>query len=213
MPQEDDESTNVSLLRRAADWGDHQSWIQLQERYDPLIRRCCRSLGLTGEVADEVRQNTWIEVAKRMKSFAYDPRRSFRGWLWTVCRHKTFDLLEQRNREQALALDDRDEDVPSAGRSDGSLDEGDDPEDEQGGLLREAREIHAAVRNRVEPRTWEAFWLVVVRFWTARETADQLGMTTAAVYKASQRVLAMLRAEAHRRRGVGPSPSEDGGSS
>lgn len=207
MPQQvrDDDSTNASLLRKAGDWGDHHAWKQLQDRYDPLIGSCCRSLGLTGEIADEVRQNTWIEVARRMKSFAYDPRRSFRGWLWTVCRHKALDLLEARRRERALALDDRDEGDPrflQAGAwPDRDDDEGrGDRDAAYAALLREAEEIHAAVRRRVETRTWEAFWLVVVQFWPAGEVAEELGTTTAAVYKSSQRVLRMLQSEGRRRR-------------
>jgi RNA polymerase sigma-70 factor (ECF subfamily) len=192
MPRTDAGSTSVTLLKRAGDWGDHLAWTQLQDRYDPLIRRCCQRLGLAGDFADEVRQNTWIEVAKRMKSFAYDPRQSFRGWLWTVCRHKAFDLLEQRRRERILALDERDE--PWADDVEGGEDKA-----AYDGLLREAEEIHAIVRRRVEARTWEAFWLVAVRFWPAREVAEQLGMTIAAVYKASQRVLGMLQAEGRRR--------------
>jgi RNA polymerase sigma factor (sigma-70 family) len=203
MPRKDVGSTSASLLRKAGDWGDHRAWTELHERYDPLIRSCCRSLGLKGEVADGVCQDTWIEVAKRLRSFAYDPQRSFRGWLWTVCRHKAFDLLERRNRDRVFALDDRDEAGLSRLRSDQPSDWDDDEEEHAsayGGLLREAREIHAVVRRRVEARTWEAFWLVVVRFWPAGEVAEQLGMTTAAVYKASQRVLRMLQTEGRRRR-------------
>ena len=187
----DKDSTSASLLRRAVDWDDHRTWTQLQGRYDPLIRRCCLRYRLVGEDADEVRQDAWIEVAKRLRSFVYDPRRSFRGWLWTVCRHKCCDFLERRKRDRSLPLDERDE--PWA-------EEGGDGEARASyaALLREAEAIQDAVRRRVEPRTWEAFWLVAVRFQPAGEVAEQLGMTIAAVYKASQRVQKMLREEGRR---------------
>jgi len=192
MPRSrEQDSTSVSLLRKAVDWDDHPTWTQLQERYDPLIRRCCRRYRLVDEDADEVRQDVWIEVAKRLRSFVYDPRRSFRGWLWTVCRHKCCDFLEKRKRERALPLDDRDE--PWA-----EEDGGGEAQAAYVALLREAEEIQDAVRRRVEARTWEAFWLVAVRFQSAGEVAEQLGMTIAAVYKASQRVQKMLRAEGRR---------------
>jgi hypothetical protein len=50
----------------------------------------------------------------------------------------------------------------------------------------------------VQPRTWEAFWLVAVRDWSVEMTARSLGMTHVAVYAARDRVARMLRAEGKR---------------
>jgi len=55
------------------------------------------------------------------------------------------------------------------------------------------------VRQRIQPRTWDAFWLVAVGDWTIERTATTLGMTHTAVYAATERVARMLREEGKRR--------------
>ena len=67
---------------------------------------------------------------------------------------------------------------------------------------REAEAIQAIVKGRVDPRTWEAFWLVGVLLWTVEETAEHLQMSRVSVYKAKQRVLKGLQTEA-RKQGSG----------
>ena len=72
-------------------------WTKVKERYEPLLHRCCAcTSGLHGADADDVLQETWIAVANRMKTFAYDPRGTFRGWLWKVCHHEAIDFLKSQ---------------------------------------------------------------------------------------------------------------------
>ena len=105
MPQADVGTTSSSQLRAVGDWGNHPAWIEFQQRYDPLVAGCCARFGLHGADADEVRQETWIAVARRMKTFAYDPRGSFRGWVWKVCQHEAMNFLKRRKTEQVFCLD------------------------------------------------------------------------------------------------------------
>jgi RNA polymerase sigma factor (sigma-70 family) len=187
MSHPDVGTTNPSKLRMLSDWGNHSAWVEFQSRYDPHLRRCCTRLGLTGEAADDACQETWIEVAKRLKSFVYDPRGSFRGWLWRVYHHEALDLLERKRSEQAYSLDERDEYVLLARHSadfevfteageDRPIAPCDDASRGLARLFREAEEIQAAVRRRVEPHTWDAFWLVKVALWSVDETAQHLHM-------------------------------------
>jgi RNA polymerase sigma factor (sigma-70 family) len=204
-------TTSQSKLRAISDWGDHRAWVEFQEIYEPLLRRCCARLRLDKDAADEVCQETWIEVAKRMRSFVYNPQRgTFRGWLWKVCYHKAMDYLGRRKDEQTFSFDERDE---RARLDQDSVDLGEFAEGEAGdaladdgegntvltGLFREGKEIQAAVRRRVEPHTWEAFWLVGVLLWTVDETAQYLQMSHTNVYKAKARVTKLLQSEARRR--------------
>ena len=61
-----------------------------------------------------------------------------------------------------------------------------------------AEEVTRRVQARVEPNTWQAFWLTAVGKESGRDVADRLGMTVAAVHMAKRRVGQMLRAEAER---------------
>ena len=58
-------------------------------------------LGLYGDSADDVCQETWIEVAKRIRSFVYDTRGTFRGWLWKVCHHEERRIFLNGGRPRA----------------------------------------------------------------------------------------------------------------
>lgn len=58
-----------------------------------------------------------------------------------------------------------------------------------------ARRVLDAVRAEFEPRTWEAFWRIVVDEQSPADVAAAMGMTLPAVYKAKSRVLQRLRRE------------------
>lgn len=186
-------STCPALLGRGGDWNDHDAWVALFERYDDLILHCCHRHNLVGADADEVRQETWIEVAKRLRRFRYDPGGSFRAWLWVVCRNKAISFMRRNNLHRAQGLDDW-----TAGVLDGS--DSFHQEDARSlKLFSEAARIQAAVRSVVEPRSWEAFWLADVYEWEMERVATLLGLSRAAAYKAVQRVRARLRDEGVKR--------------
>ncbi|MDG3005044.1 RNA polymerase sigma factor [Paludisphaera mucosa] len=193
-------STRPSMLGAVADWGDQQAWDAFRRRYDPLLSACCRRLGLDAAATDDVVQETWIQVANRMRSFVYDPDGSFRGWLWRVCRYEAIDHLKKRRAEATVPLDDRDEFAAARGVS---VDPTPDPDGDGwpswfAGRRREAERIQAEVRRRVEPQTWEAFRLVCLEIWTVKEAARHLGTSEANVYKAVARVRKRLGDEGAR---------------
>src|SRR5262249_61847960 len=53
-------------------------------------------------------QKVLLRLARKMRGFAYDPSRSFRGWLRTLTHHAWSDFLEDRKR-------------PGAGSGDGEV--------------------------------------------------------------------------------------------
>ena len=107
-PVVDDGSTSPALLSEVSDWQNHPAWVSFRGRYDPLLRRWCRGYGLDDDSMDEVCQCIWIELADRMRTFHYDPHRTFRGWLRRVCDSRVIDFLRQRQAVSLLSLDDRD---------------------------------------------------------------------------------------------------------
>ncbi len=200
MRQVDGCSTSPTLLSEVSDWQDHPAWVSFRDRYEPLLRRWCRGYGLDEDSIDEVCQRIWIELADRMRTFHYDPNRTFRGWLRRVCDSRVIDFLRQRQAVSLLSLDDRDGEA-EAGALGASIDPGERDLGEAADdllrlyLLSEAEKVQAAVRAKVKPWTWDAFWLVAVCDWTVERTAKALGMTHSAVYAARERVARMLRDE------------------
>jgi RNA polymerase sigma factor (sigma-70 family) len=199
-PVVDDALTSSTLLREVADWQDHPAWVSFRGRYDPLLRRWCQGYGLDDDSIDEVCQRIWIELAGRMRTFHYDPKGTFRGWLRRLCESRVLDFLRQRQAVRLISLDDRNGEVEPDPRG-ASIDPGETDHAEGADdpfrcfLLGEAEKVQAALRAKVKPHTWEAFWLVGVCDWTVESTAQALGMTHTAVYAASERVARMLRDE------------------
>lgn len=202
-------STSSTQLRAIRDWRNNHAWVDFQRKYDPFLRSCCQTLRLDERTADEVCQLTWIEVARRMKSFVYDPQKSFRGWLYTVCTRKARDYLKKTRNHAVFSLEERDEaslTYTSPSCREASM-YGDDGQDENTFLtlwLRRAEEVQAAVRARVQPQTWEAFWLLAVSDWGLEETVQALGISHASAYKAKERVIRRLQEEGRRVYGDGP---------
>jgi len=198
-----DGSTSPTLLREVSNWRDHPAWVSFRDRYDPLLRRWSRGYGLDDDSVDEVCQRIWIELADRMRTFDYDPKRTFRGWLRRMCESRVVDFLRQRQADCLLSLDDRhgeaESDVRATDIDSAERDHVEGATDPFRRLLfDEAEKVHAAVRAKVKPWTWDAFWLVGVCDWTVERTANSLGMTHAAVYAARERVARMLRNEGNR---------------
>lgn len=206
----DGETTSPTLLARARDWRDRPAWRDLFLRYDALVHRWCRSQSLDDSAADEVRQRVWIELADRIRSFRYDPRRSFRGWLRELCRYRSIDYLRERQREQLQAgpLDDEViyrvslvDEFPSPSRLES---EPGDPISED--LVEAVATAQAAVRNRVSPTTWDVFWQIAIEEVPIKEVATSHHMSYAAAFEAYRRVDRMLREEGRRRRTIPTDP-------
>jgi RNA polymerase sigma-70 factor (ECF subfamily) len=81
--------TRQSLLSRLRDWQDHNGWREFFDTYWRLVYRVARQAGLDDAAAQDVVQNTFIYLARRMPKFRYDPARgSFKSWLRRVTRSR-----------------------------------------------------------------------------------------------------------------------------
>src|SRR5215831_764465 len=165
--------TSGTLLSRLRSPLDQEAWNEFVELYGRRIYGWCRQWGLQEADAEDVTQDVLLRLARKMRGFAYDPSRSFRGWLRTLTHHAWSDFLEDRKRpgagggevtralEQVEARDDLarwlDEEFTRA-------------------LFEEAS---ARVRLRVQPHTWEAFRLTAVEGKTGAEVAALLKMQVA----------------------------------
>ena len=98
-------STDPELLRRVAALWDDPAWGEFFRRYDPFVRARCSVYGLDSASVDELCQRVWVELARRMPSYQYDPRGSFRGWLRRLCHHRAIDLLRERQDDRFETLD------------------------------------------------------------------------------------------------------------
>ena len=66
--------------------------------YEPKILHWCRGWGLQESDARDVTQDVLLKLQGLLAKFAYDPSRSFRGWLRTLTHHARRDLVDDRKR-------------------------------------------------------------------------------------------------------------------
>jgi RNA polymerase sigma-70 factor (ECF subfamily) len=158
--------------------------------YRPPIVGWCRAEGLSDQEADELLPQLMERLALRMRSFVYDPTRTFRGWLRTFVRRQVLDYRRTLRRQGKLG--GRVE-LRLEGIADPSILEADDGEPHP--LLQDAEQVQAAVRARVQPSTWQLFWMVDIDGMRVSEAARELGMRPAAATMALGRVRRMLREE------------------
>jgi len=190
-------TTNPTLLDRLGNWRDHEAWVDFVTRYDPVIRLSCRRYRLSAENADELSQRVWIELARRMRTFRYDPGKTFRGWLRQLCQSRAIDLLRKKNADAVRSL--QDQPVESLlQEASVEIDAELNAAAERPLLLELAEEVQSAVRRRVDERTWQVFWNIAVEGWSVREASGAAGISYYAAFAAQKRVGRMLREEGRR---------------
>ena len=190
-------TTNPTLLNRLGDWRDHEAWVDFVTRYDPVIRFSSRRYRLDAESTEELCQRVWIDLARRMRTYRYDPGKTFRGWLRRLCQSRAIDLLRKKKANAVESLDDQPagsllEDASAAIEVDESA------ASERPLLLRLAEEVQDGVRRRVEERTWQVFWRIAVLGQSVREASEAAGISYCAAFLAHKRVSRMLREQGRR---------------
>jgi RNA polymerase sigma-70 factor (ECF subfamily) len=186
-------SSGLSLAVRLAD-GSQSAWEELVDLYGPLVDHWCMRRGVgAGERADVV-QEVFLAIYRSIGSF--DPQRpgaTFRGWLWTISLNKIRERARRRRGPAAAGgstaaalLNELPDPLVDA------YDDEVEPSDPQAtaSLVRRALD---QIRSSFEPATWEAFWRTAVLGRSAPQTAEELGLTPAAVRQAKSRVLRRLR--------------------
>jgi RNA polymerase sigma-70 factor (ECF subfamily) len=179
-------TTPVSLLERLRLPDQEEAWQRFVELYTPLLHYWAHRAGLRGQDADDLVQDVFTLLVRKLPEFVHDRHKNFRGWLRTV----TLNRWRERHR--------REEARPQVqGVREDNL-AGPDPleayweEEYRRHLVGQAV---ALMRSEFQPATWKACWEVVVAERPAAEVAAELGLTVNAVYLARARVLRRLREE------------------
>jgi RNA polymerase sigma factor (sigma-70 family) len=183
----------VSLFGRLRqEVADPSDWAEFVDRYGPLVLGWCRRWKLQEADAEDVTQDVLVRLAKKLRTFHYDPSQSFRAYAKTLAYYTWCDCLEARRRPGAGGTGDSVvlEQLNSVAARDELQDQLADAFDRE--LLEAAME---RVRLRVEPRTWEAFRLTAVEGLSGAEAASKAGMAVATAFKAKSKVQRMIREE------------------
>jgi RNA polymerase sigma factor (sigma-70 family) len=184
---------------------DEAAWGEFAERYGRRIYSWCRQWQLQQADAEDVTQHVLLKLAHTMRTFTYDPSRSFRAWLKTVTHHAWRDFVDGRNRAGAGSGDTKVlEQLQTLPARDNLVNELDDEFTRD--LLDEAM---ARVRLRVLPHTWQAFQLLTEEGLSGAQAAARLGIKIATVYVARSKVQKMIQAEVRKLEGSHLEPRKE----
>jgi RNA polymerase sigma-70 factor (ECF subfamily) len=189
--------TRRSLLSRLRDWQDDAGWREFFDTYWRLIYNVARKSGLADAEAQDVVQNTFIYLARRMPAFRYDPARgSFKSWLRVVTRSRIHIFWRTQKADEKFireplvyAAGDDVEAQPDASAD--ALDEVWQREWEENLVNTALRRVRAKVSSQQ---------LLIFRLSTLGElplpqVARKLGLNLAQVYLARHRVGRLIKAE------------------
>ncbi len=207
MRLSDDEllPTRASLLLRLKDWRDQVSWQRFFDTYWSLIYSVARRAGLSDCEAQDVVQETMLNLAKQLPTFQYDPAHGqFKGWLLNLTRWRIMDQL--RKRSKAFAREATEFTKPGEDHTRTKpLDQIADPSSNALDAMWEAewqdtlfQAALASVKRRVEPQNYQIFDFYVNKEWAAAKVASTFNVTVAQVHLTKHRVITMLRQEVTR---------------
>ena len=100
------EATRTSLIRRVQNPDDRPAWGEFWERYEPLLRRYVRRLGVRGQDLDDIVQDLFPKLQRLLPGFKLDhDRGQFRGWLRRVTDNSVRDFFRAMQRQRRRELD------------------------------------------------------------------------------------------------------------
>lgn len=186
------DATRKSLLRRARDPRDHRAWEEFFDQYAGPVRGYARKLGLPAADADDVLQETMVELMRILPDFRYDRDRGrFRNFVFTIAHRRAQAAWRRQRTRREIPLD-------SEGAREAAAETGpNDPGEEALRAWREELLREAMRRLDAEPgrsaATREIFRAHVIERRSAAEVARRFGVTPNHVYQIKHRLLNRLR--------------------
>ena len=182
--------TSKTWLQQLREAPDERAWQKLSDLYVPFVQRILSQNGITGHDADDVVQNVLLVVIRRVVEFERQRSGSFRTWLRSITANVLRDHWKSLQRKGCNG-------VPQA--LDQFSQQLQDPNSDLTKLWNEEHDRHvldylmAQVRPEFAESTWQAFHAMSLENKRAAEVAQELGLTTNAVFIARSRVLKRLR--------------------
>ncbi len=180
--------TTTALLNGLFDPKNAEAWEAFDRRYRPILVGFVRNLGYDEEVALETAQDTIVRFVTEYREGKYDRDRGRLGaWLVTIARYRLLDLRRRKVTARVLrgesAMVDLDDE-----HSVGALYE----RERRQAILRESLE-ELRKRTKTDPKTIQAFEMLVYHGLSPQVVADQQGMSVHDVDLAKSRIAAKLR--------------------
>ncbi len=184
-------STNKSLLTKIAR-GDELGWKDFYHTYFPLIwKRGREDRGLSRSETEDLVQEVMKSMFLASGKFVYSPEKGrFQDYLRRIIDRRAIDII--RKRDKAIRMTDAiDFNIAQTEPSETGV-EGNDSWDEKW-RSHVYKQALIDLRDRLEPKTYQAFELSMFRNWERKRVAEFLSISTGAVSVAKHRAIATLK--------------------
>jgi RNA polymerase sigma factor (sigma-70 family) len=195
---DDPNPTRSSLLRRLKDWSDQGQWQRFFDTYGPLIYDTAIKAGLTHAEAEDVCQETAYSAMKSLRTFDYDRQKgSFKSWLLQLARWRIMDQFNKRDihlagRAGGAESSTRTATVERQADPAGSALEAIWEQEWKSKLLEKAAK---KVKQKVDPKHYQIFDLLVFKNWPVARVAEFLNMSAGRVYLTKHRISNLVKKE------------------
>ena len=94
--------TDSQLMKMFADHDDEYAFERLYHKYKDALIRFSYGYTFNQAKAEEIAHDTFLKVYRYKKK--YDPNKTFRTWLWTICKNTNLDALDKNpiRRDESL---------------------------------------------------------------------------------------------------------------
>jgi RNA polymerase sigma-70 factor (ECF subfamily) len=93
--------SDFAAALRAARQGDERALASLWQELQPALLRYLRTV--EPGTAEDIASDTWLEVTRRLDRFT-GGEREFRGWLFTIARHRLIDSRRRAARHRTAPV-------------------------------------------------------------------------------------------------------------
>ncbi|MCG8409283.1 MAG: sigma-70 family RNA polymerase sigma factor [Phycisphaerales bacterium] len=182
-----EEAVQTLLARlRAGGAAQQSAWAEFFQQFAPELYHWARMQGLDANDADDIVQQSMLQVLRGIRDFRYDPNRGrFSSWMRTIAERKIIDL----RRRCAVRKTERSTDNTQPAAKVRNPEEPRDCEWQVQKMLSCLDQI----ADGISPRRMKAFRLYVLEEVPASEVAQRLEMTVGHVYVVRAQVINKVR--------------------
>jgi len=176
------ERTLGKIVHRCRE-GERAAFEELFDIYQPRLKYYVRRLDGTGENVDDVLQDIWLTVFKKIHKLK--DTQSFAVWLYRIARNNVYDRFRQKNRFVRLPEENE---IPVSGSDEPVFDSDD------------AEKLHRAL-NELNPYHREVLTLSFIEQMSYESIADVVGCSIGTVRSRIFYAKQSLREEMERQNG------------
>lgn len=187
--------TRPTFIGQLADPACEPVWNEFVRLYQDVVYRVARGRGLQHADAEDVTQQVFTIVSRKIGSFDCDANGSFRGWLRKLARDAAIDRLRQPKRDVGSGDSEMRHALEQYCVSERCVSE--DTATLWNVEVKRQQLLQACdrIRDQFSETVWQSFWLTAIEHQTIAAAAKRLGKSEGSIRVARCRVMARLKKE------------------